>query len=48
MLWNYNLIKAKEVINKAQNISKDCIINLRKAVSLLKEDNSMEKLTGSN
>ena len=37
-------MKSKEVINKAQNITKDCINNLRKAVSLLKEDNSVEKL----
>ncbi|MDP4145858.1 MAG: sensor histidine kinase [Bacillota bacterium] len=36
--------KAKEVINKAQNLSKDCIIDLRKAVSLLKEEVSVEKL----
>ncbi len=39
--------KAKEVINKTQNISKDCITNLRKAVSLLKEKNSVKKLRES-
>jgi signal transduction histidine kinase len=36
--------KAKEVINKAQEISQECIANLRKAVSLLKEDAVVEKL----
>jgi len=37
-------IKAKEVINKAQSISKDCILNLRRAVNILKEDTSMGNL----
>lgn len=36
--------KAKEVIKKAGNISKDCLDNLRAAVNLLKEENSVEIL----
>lgn len=36
--------KTKEVINKAQGITKDCIINLRKVVTLLKEERNVEKL----
>lgn len=36
--------KAKDVIHKAQIISKDCLDNLRKAVNILKEDRSMGKL----
>lgn len=36
--------KAKEVISKAQELSKDCMVNLRKAVSLLKEEHAVESL----
>lgn len=36
--------KAKEVVRKAYNITKDCMVNLRKAVSMLKETSSLENL----
>jgi signal transduction histidine kinase len=36
--------KAKEVINKAHIISKDCIVKLREVVSVLKEDTSIISL----
>ncbi len=36
--------KAKEVIHKTQNITKDCVDNLRKVVSLLKDSGSVEQL----
>jgi Signal transduction histidine kinase len=39
--------RAKEVINKAHNISKDCIVKLREVVSVLKEDNSIDNLSNA-
>ncbi|MFL0252609.1 sensor histidine kinase [Clostridium neuense] len=36
--------KAKEVINKAHAISKNCIIKLREVVSVMKEDSSVNNL----
>ncbi len=39
--------KAKEVIAKTHNISKDCIVKLREVVSVLKEDSSIKNLRHS-
>ncbi|WP_066022264.1 MULTISPECIES: sensor histidine kinase [Clostridium] len=36
--------KAKEVINKAHDMSKNCIIKLREVVSVMKEDSSVSNL----